>query len=202
MFLSLLSAVFSKLESTLFKVKPSKKKGGEVKKVLRSQFKSSTLSVEELQRVRSRLFVRPQGMPAGPVVLCGRTVVITMSARPKPEPSWDAAQFELLQSALRTVCQRSQYQQVVALVRTASKTVRKLSQVGAGAVVVAALSGLPRACQGHWPHLLQVATLRPSLASPASPHLFLHFLACIAGDSLQSFSVRCKRQATRRQPPR
>ncbi len=129
--MSLLDSVFRDLTSTLFDVRVGK--DGKKKGTLKQPYTTSTLTYPEWQDLSHRLFCRPgRDFLDQRTVWCGRTLVVTLSARPStddPAESWDAAQFACLRDCVRIVCARNQYQQVAALAKTAVEA-RKLDQVG------------------------------------------------------------------------
>jgi hypothetical protein len=127
----------TQLRDTLFRIKVGK--DGKERGKLRPEFAASTLTYEEWLPLHKSLFHRPapavhDDWAERRTICCGRTLVVTLSARPdarNPADSWDAEQFEAVRDAIRVVCQRNQYQQVLALARTAVEA-RKLDQVGGG----------------------------------------------------------------------
>ncbi len=133
-FLSLLSVVMDSLEETLFEVKISKSSRKEPKRRLRPAFAGSALTFPAWQQLRSKLFVRPArdaDAPPNPcIVRCGRTLVVTLSARPESDAgdSWDEPQFVGLRDAFQALFRRSQHRQVVALAE-AALAAHKLDQV-------------------------------------------------------------------------
>jgi hypothetical protein len=133
--MQLMSEVISDLETTLFEVKPSRRNPSKLKGYLKPAFASSTLTWAEWSALRPLLFEAPSRDAPSPeqptMIRCGRTLVMTMSAKPQSKVAaecWDAEQFSMLQDAFRVVLQRSQHKQVAALLKVA-REVRKLDQV-------------------------------------------------------------------------
>jgi hypothetical protein len=132
LFLTMLEKALEQVESTLF-VWDDACEGSTEPPRLRTAFSDSTLTWAQWRGRRETLFVRPLGSPSGAVVDCGHMVAITMSAVPDKVPvedSWDAEQCQVLVEGLRTLFQRNQHRQIVALADAADRTIRKIRQVG------------------------------------------------------------------------